>query len=409
MHHPELLTVWKRFGITGIPRAEDLHRGNTFMNNIRLLRYQVLVAAMCLAVAMCGGYLESAIGTALEESAVPRVGALQSRSLLATAAADQARATAAASIDFSSQMILQRCWTPQELLGKPEDNLVRKQRPAGAAASPLQAGPLHSPAPLPSEWYDSIRAVEIPSNGAKLIALTFDLCESKGEISGFDQEIVNTLRTHQIKATFFAGGKWMRSHPDKTQQLMADPLFEIGNHSWSHAHFALITEAEMEREILSTQAQYEVLREDLQSKGCVQEVTPAEMEKIPRIPRLFRFPYGTCNPAALGAVNRCGLAAIQWSVVTGDAARSQTAANIVRAVLQQVRPGAIIIAHANGRGRGTAAALTRIIPELRKRGYKFATVSELLASGKAIGATECYENKPHDNRRYDIKGARKIR
>jgi peptidoglycan/xylan/chitin deacetylase (PgdA/CDA1 family) len=379
------------------------------MNKLRFLRPHVLVAAMCLAVAMCGGYEESAIGTALEESAAPRVGILHSRSLLTAAATDQAPATAASLIDFGSQVISERCWTPEELLGKPEDHPVRKQRPTGVAASPLPAGPLNRPAPLPPEWYNSIRAVEMPSNGAKLIALTFDLCESNGEISGYDHEIVNTLRTHQIKATFFAGGKWMRSHPDKTQQLMADPLFEIGNHSWSHAHFALISEAEMEREILSTQAQYEVLREDLQSKKCVREVAPAEMEKIPPIPRLFRFPYGTCNPAALGAVNRCGLAAIQWSVVTGDAARSQTAANIVRVVLQQVRPGAIIIAHANGRGRGTAAALTRIIPELRNRGYKFATVSELLASGKAIGVSECYENKSHDNRRYDLKSARKIK
>jgi peptidoglycan/xylan/chitin deacetylase (PgdA/CDA1 family) len=144
-------------------------------------------------------------------------------------------------------------------------------------------------------------------------------------------------------------------------------------------------------------------------KECAQGTGSNEMDKISRSPRLFRFPYGTCSSAALRLVNQCGLAAIQWSVVTGDAAKSQTAANIARIVLQQARPGAIVIAHANGRGHGTAAAMAQIIPGLRANGYRFVTVSELLASGKPISVAECYENRPHDNRRYDRKPRRKTR
>jgi peptidoglycan-N-acetylglucosamine deacetylase len=199
----------------------------------------------------------------------------------------------------------------------------------------------------------------------------------------------------------------MRSHPDRTQQLMADPLFEIGNHSWSHANFAHLSEDQLEREVLWTQAQYEALREELQTRSCALETGQVEMEKIPRVPELFRFPYGACTSAALRVVTKCGLPAIQWSIVTGDAATFQTAAGIVRIVQQQIRPGAIIIAHANGRGHGTAAALERLIPELRKNGYQFVTVSELLAAGKVIRASECYENRPHDNRRYNLKNTRR--
>ncbi|MBV5273922.1 MAG: hypothetical protein JZU52_09845, partial [Lamprocystis purpurea] len=74
---------------------------------------------------------------------------------------------------------------------------------------------------------------------------------------------------------------------------------------------------------------------------------------------------------------------------------------IVKAVLTSLKPGAIVIAHGNGRGRHTAEALTTLIPAIRKRGYRFVTVSELIAAGTPHLVDECYEVKPGDNRRYD--------
>ena len=56
-----------------------------------------------------------------------------------------------------------------------------------------------------------IRRVVLPDK-RKLIALTFDLCEQPGEVAGYDGAIVDYLRKEHIKATFFAGGKWLRSH-----------------------------------------------------------------------------------------------------------------------------------------------------------------------------------------------------
>jgi peptidoglycan/xylan/chitin deacetylase (PgdA/CDA1 family) len=65
--------------------------------------------------------------------------------------------------------------------------------------------------------------------GDQPVALTFDLCEQADDVTGYDRRIVNRLRDEGVRATFFAGGKWMRSHEEKAQQLMADPRFEIGN------------------------------------------------------------------------------------------------------------------------------------------------------------------------------------
>ena len=54
----------------------------------------------------------------------------------------------------------------------------------------------------------------------------------------------------------------------------------------------------------------------------------------------------------------------------------------------------IIVAHANGRGRHTAEALALAIPKLKEEGYRFVTVSELLAAGKPVIADNCYLDRP---------------
>ena len=300
-----------------------------------------------------------------------------------------------------SEIILHKLWTSQQLEGSPDDRKIQHLRRPDHTP-PQRQVPKFKNQPLVPCLTNSIRFVR-PFRGAKVIALTFDLCEGPDEITGYDAAIVNYLRYNRVKATFFAGGKWMRSHPDKAQQLMADPLFEVGNHSWSHANLRVATEKRIADEILWTQAQYELLWQDLELR-CIALGIGSEMSNIPRVPVLFRFPYGTCSPPSLNALDHFGLAAIQWDVVTGDPAPGQTAENITRAVLNQAKPGSIIICHANGRGHGTAEALHRFIPALQKKGFQFVGVSELLRLGQADAYEECFELRPGDNSRYDRAG-----
>lgn len=110
---------------------------------------------------------------------------------------------------------------------------------------------------------------------------------------------------------------------------------------------------------------------------------------------------GTCNADVLEMLAARGVAAIQWDVVSGDAARGRTARRIAEVVSKQSKPGSIVIFHANGRGHGTAQALPGLISAFRERGYEFVTVSELLDAGKPVASSECYEVRPGDNRRYD--------
>ena len=293
--------------------------------------------------------------------------------------------------------LLRACWTPAELRGSASDKSIKKQ---ASDPSPPERLTYRKRAISPEKSSGSIRYVK-PSNSEKLVALTFDLCEQANEKSGYDADLVNYLRDHRVKATFFAGGKWMRSHPEKTMQLMADPLFEIGNHTWTHGNLRVLNGSEMIDQITWTQAEYEILREKLLKSKCAVKLGDQAAAAIPPSLTAFRFPYGACNTQSLAAVNQMGLAAIQWNIVTGDPARGQTAENIARTVLNQIQPGSIVVAHANGRGWHTAEALPLIVSKLRARGYRFVTISELLARGEAVAADSCYELKPGDNLRYD--------
>lgn len=254
--------------------------------------------------------------------------------------------------------------------------------------------------PLPLELRNSIREVRIP-DGRKLLSLTFDLCEGPRETAGFDAELVDFLSDNSVGATFFAGGKWMRSHPQETMRLMSSPFFEIGSHSWDHANFSHLTAGEAKDQIIRTRDEYALIRASLAAR-IGQDPTSG----IAQSPRLFRFPYGTCTGKSLAVLADFGMPAIQWSIVSGDPAKDRTAAGIIGTVLSRVKPGAIIVFHANGKGHGTLGALRILVPKLRKDGWQFVTVSELLKEGQPVSSPVCYEMTPGDSARYDRLGKR---
>ena len=78
--------------------------------------------------------------------------------------------------------------------------------------------------------------------GQKVVALTFDADMTPGMsnelrsgriASWYNQKVIATLREHHVPATLFLAGLWIERYPAVTQDLSTDPLFEIGNHSYS--------------------------------------------------------------------------------------------------------------------------------------------------------------------------------
>lgn len=296
----------------------------------------------------------------------------------------------------------QQCWAPAALAGtEAELKHVASRKSLDLAA--LKQVTLPPATPIAPELRGSIRGVTLPPD-EKLIALTFDLCEENGYVSGYDGRVVDLLRSLSIKATFFAGGKWMETHPERIQQLIADPLFEVGSHGLRHYDLSNAKEPILNEEIVLTEAAYARARSALTSRQCfkdAQEQPPQERMAV------FRFPYGRCDDKALKAVAEAGMTAIQWDLVTGDPDPRVSAKTIANTILTRAHPGAIIVAHANGRGRNTAAALAIALPKLKEQGYGFVTVSELLKAGKPMIAARCYQNSPRDMTRIARTSARR--
>ena len=238
-----------------------------------------------------------------------------------------------------------------------------------------------------------IRRVDVPRGGAP-IALTFDLCQTRGSIAGYDGAIVELLQARSVPATFFAGGLWLATHRPRAMELASDPLFRLGNHSWTHRDLHSAPAAAIVSEIGATETELDEVRQSARA-ACGNLPAGAHGAR-----RLFRFPYGSCSVEGAAVANAAGSIVIQWDVVSGDP-DGTPAGVIVRNVLSRVRPGSIVVMHANGRGTHTAEALATILPRLEADGYRFVTIDDLLAAGRPEAATSCYIERPGDTVRYD--------
>jgi peptidoglycan/xylan/chitin deacetylase (PgdA/CDA1 family) len=292
-----------------------------------------------------------------------------------------------------ARKLLNTLWTPAELMGRPEDHA----RTRGSDAPPARREPRVQLPPLPAGELGNIRRVT-PPKGDKPVALTFDLCELAARSSGYDDAIVGYLRSHAIPATFFAGGKWLRSHRERGLQLMADPLFELGNHAWTHGNFGIMDTGSMREQILWTQAYYEDMREELLARALDKGLDAARL--VAPALRFFRLPYGRCSPDALRLLHSFGLRVIQWDV-SAEGAGDNSRPEMAQLVADRVRPGSILLFHANEVPRGSAALLAGLVPILQKRGFRFVTIGELLELGQVQRFQECYSERPGDNLRYD--------
>lgn len=185
----------------------------------------------------------------------------------------------------------------------------------------------------------------------KLVALTFD----DGPRPGITERLLEILQREGVPATFFAIGRHAAASPDLVARL-AEAGMELANHSFSHPNLARLSEPEVRRELLRT-------------SGCIGDVTG-------RPPAWFRPPGGNASSRLIRVARSLGLRACMWTV-NGEQKELQGAGALTAHVLGAVRPGAVVLLH-NGR-EATVSALETLIRQMKLRGYRFVTVSELAA------------------------------
>jgi peptidoglycan/xylan/chitin deacetylase (PgdA/CDA1 family) len=187
------------------------------------------------------------------------------------------------------------------------------------------------------------------------IAMTFD----DGPSAENTPRLLEMLKQRNIKATFFLIGQNVASNPDLVRRILAEG-HEIGNHSWTHPQLSKLSDDRVTAEITQTQ--------------------DAIKDASGFTPTLLRPPYGAITPRQREWIeSRFGLNIILWSVDPFDWKRPG-ASVITQRILSQTRPGAIILSH--DIHKQTVDAMPATLDALIAKGYKFATVSQLIAMNK---------------------------
>jgi peptidoglycan/xylan/chitin deacetylase (PgdA/CDA1 family) len=217
--------------------------------------------------------------------------------------------------------------------------------------------------------------IEHGDRNKKIVALTFDADMTyamqemlkRGIVkSWYNAPIKQTLDSESVKATVFFSGLWVEIYPKEAYELAHDPLIEIGNHSYSHPGF---TKNCYNLPFLDNQADND---EVIHAQNAIERATGIK-------PKYFRFPGGCFEKVDLESISQLGLTIVHWDVASGDAF-SQNPDEIVSRVLHYTQNGSIIVFHIHDSNFApkTNDALVKIIPELKKRGFEFVTISEML-------------------------------
>lgn len=184
------------------------------------------------------------------------------------------------------------------------------------------------------------------------IALTFDAAWGNEDT----KKILEVLKKHDVRVTFFMTGGWVENYPDDVKAILAAG-HDLGNHSENHKNMSQLSDAEKKEELMKVHDK-------------VRTLTGYEMF-------LFRPPYGDYDNAVVNVAKDCGYYTIQWDVDSLDW-KDYGVDSIIKTVTEHkhLGNGSIILCH-NG-AKYTAQALDTLITKLKEKGYTFVPVSELI-------------------------------
>jgi peptidoglycan/xylan/chitin deacetylase (PgdA/CDA1 family) len=184
------------------------------------------------------------------------------------------------------------------------------------------------------------------------IAMTFD----DGPSAKLTPKLLDLLAAHHIKATFFLIGQNVAENPEIVARETREG-HEIANHSWSHPNLAKMSDDGVRGQLRKTD-------EAIRSAAGIG-------------PTLLRPPYGSITPRQKKWINHeFGYKIVLWDVDPLDWRRPGPSV-VCNRIVKNTRAGSIVLAH--DIHPGTIEAMPCVLNQLEAKGFKFVTVSELIA------------------------------
>ncbi len=224
----------------------------------------------------------------------------------------------------------------------------------------------------------------------KKIALTFD-----GDyLDNITEEILDVLKQEHVHATMFLTGRYIRRYSQHVIRMLEEG-HEIGNHTWTHPH--LTTFEQNRKHNTRPGITKEIVQQELlKTNALFQQLTGRRMSPF------WRAPFGEHNAEIRQWAAEVGFRQIGWTVGkdwqnnmdTLDWVADTTATIYYSAdeIMEKILSfgknsrfganGCIILMHLGTLRKGDYPheKLPTIIRELKNRGYRFVTISELLTN-----------------------------
>ena len=184
----------------------------------------------------------------------------------------------------------------------------------------------------------------------KEIALTID--DGPHEPTGV--QLLDIFKQQGVKVTFFVVGRRMSERPDLIRRMISDG-HEVANHSQNHYRLDTLKGQMLWREINDCDIHFT-------------QITDRHLS-------LLRPPGVRYNNEVLKTARELGYVVISWTDTAKDFL-DVSPDYIVNRVLRRAENGSIILLHDSR--PATVSAMPRILTALKRDGYKFVTVSEML-------------------------------
>ena len=200
-------------------------------------------------------------------------------------------------------------------------------------------------------WYD---AYFIGDDSEKVLYLTFDC----GYENGNTEPILDALKKHDAKGTFFVVGHFLETAPEMVQR-MVDEGHAVGNHTYHHLDMPTISEMEKFQEEMDGVA------------DKFEEITGTKLSPY------YRPPQGKCNENNLKMAQELGYCTIFWSLAHVDWNQDSQPGydESIQKLTSRVHPGAIVLLHNTSKTNGEI--LDELLTKWEEMGYSFQPLSEL--------------------------------
>jgi peptidoglycan-N-acetylglucosamine deacetylase len=191
--------------------------------------------------------------------------------------------------------------------------------------------------------------------GEKDLALTFNIGwgDEKAE------PILDALKKENVKAaTFFLAGSWAERHPDTVSRIVKEG-YEIGILGYAYEDYTELEDVNIGKDISKAKEAFKKLN--------IKDI------------KVLRAPTGHFDERSLRIAERYGYTVVHWSVDSKD--WTNPGVKQITANVKKADKGDIVLLHASDSAKQTARALPEIIQDIRSKGLKLVTVSELIANG----------------------------